>query len=90
VLWQPVPLAPRTLYRLRFEYRTTGMTAPGAGWDVASRLLPPSEEWRAEETLFTSGDTAGGQLALVYQRLPATMRFQGTFALRRVRLDVAR
>jgi tetratricopeptide (TPR) repeat protein len=93
LMLERVPLAPDRSWRLRFEYRSQGMAAEtGLRWRTigAESQAPASEAWR--EAVFEFKSPPGASvvpLALAYQRAPGTTRMEGSFWLRRVRLERA-
>ncbi len=79
-------------YRLSFEYSSGGMPSPtGIRWalnTVEGPALAPSETWRPAEWIFTSPpDSTPSVLRLVYRREPGTIRAQGQFDIRNLRLE---
>jgi len=102
ILWQWLPLAAACKYRLRFLYRTEGIS-PGAGprWQLLDcskqeKLLGQTEplaaeEWREGELEFATGpDCRLGRLAFSYQRELGTTRIAGSIWLAWVRLEPLR
>ena len=100
VIEQILPLEPSRHYRLRFEYRASGI-APGSGprWEIADaasgKPLSPSpadlfeQDWAEELLTFsTPPGVRLGRLSLIYQRVPGTTRIEGSVFLRLVSLDL--
>ena len=94
VLAQILPLVPSRRYRLRFSYRTEGLT-PGSGlrWDVAGLAGSKDlygEDWKEEEFEFTTPpEVSTVRLALSYRRALGTTRIEGSIWLRKVILNFA-
>jgi tetratricopeptide (TPR) repeat protein len=93
LMLERVPLAPNRSWRLAFEYRSEGMAADtGLRWRTigAEWPAPASESWR--EAVFEFRTPREGivvPLVLAYQRVPGTVRTEGSFWVRRVRLEAA-
>ena len=91
LLLQRVALAPGRRWRLRFEYRSQGMPADtGLRWRTtgAEWPAPASDAW--SEVAFEFRTPASGNvvpLVLAYERAPGTTRTEGSFWLRRLRLE---
>jgi hypothetical protein len=89
ILAHYLPVAPRSAYRLRFEYRTAELpNDTGLVWSVDRRQefeLPAASEWsRAEWRFQVPADAA--RLVLAYRRAPGTTRREGAVFLRKVQL----
>ena len=93
LMLERVPLAPNRSWRLAFEYRSEGMTADtGLRWRTigAEWPAPASDSWR--EAVFEFRTPRAGivvPLVLAYQRAAGTVRTEGSFWVRRVRLEAA-
>jgi hypothetical protein len=93
LMLQDVLLASTRRWRLAFEYRTEDM-APETGvrWRIAGTewQAPASETWTRASFDFDSPTTGGvAPLVLVYRRAPGTVRMDGSFWLRHVRIEPA-
>lgn len=101
LLAQYLPLDPDSAYRLRFEYRTSGMSGTtGLGWLLdptadgesstvlqESPSVSPSDDWRTMEWTFHSPASRRlARLVLFYHRALGTTRLEGTLLLRKVQL----
>jgi O-antigen ligase len=89
ILAHYVPVAPRSAYRLRFEYRTAELPKhTGVIWSVDPRQefeLAAAPEWSPGEWRFEAPADAT-RLVLAYRRAPGTTRREGAVFLRQVQL----
>jgi tetratricopeptide (TPR) repeat protein len=96
LLDQPIPLASRRRYRLRFESSlqtaSTGAAYSDAlRWEVAGRAvatLAPVDFRQSSEGLFPTTSDTLVRLRLMCRRLPGTVAFEGRIEIRRVRIEV--
>ena len=100
-LWQYVSLEPNRLYRINYEYYTSGIpAAAGLSWRVFDAKTaveftkdPPSlaheQPVRESLTFATPAGVSGGRLALTYRRAPGTTRIEGWLQLKQVELHPA-
>ena len=91
LLEQYVPVMPDKSYRLSFAYRTAGMTGvTGLYWQVLQVTAPLNPVPEGVGTLaFRTGPGLGlVRIALMYARMPGTMRLEGVVTLRSAELEV--
>jgi len=93
LLDQPIPLASRRRYSLRFEERseTATSTVNAVHWEAAgySVATPAAgDSWHSGEGVFRASADGLAHLRLVYRRAPGTLAFEGRIEIRNVRMGV--
>lgn len=97
---QMIPLSPGLEYQLAAEYRVADSgTAPGITWEISSPESGNSEimarsndnnevaggvEWKTASLRFAAGARHSARLSLHYHRALGTVRWEGTFVIRKV------
>jgi hypothetical protein len=96
---QTVPLAQGKTYSVNYEYQVAGDTGDtGLHWLVRgvqagstggddSPVVSPvfsARDWENGKIIFNAGQRQAARLVLEYQRLPATVKWNGTVRIRRV------
>jgi hypothetical protein len=92
LMTQTIPLAPGRRYRLRFTYRTSGVTSvSGLRVRAADRSISDlaSDDWLPASLEFASDESGSGSIALEYRRPIGSARIEGSVDVREFALEFA-